>query len=459
MASYSFPILPVKDVVSGLIEFGFGPVSQDQLLKSNPDTVSHIYRCFAQYMTQVHCWNDTEQPVFCGLDVLENVELHRESAGNVNFVTKIQKIMQAAGAHDFSSKDIFRPNPQRTIKFLSALINFCRYREDKLLSVSQSMMECEEEAEKELLIAERKTELEGELAKIEAERQSKQPLIQALEAEIKELQQNILALNKQQSDLQAEVRTLKEKINEYNNKISNADFLLLQKTQEGSQLRSQVVQSPDKLKKNLEEKRSHRAELGINVETAMESFQKWNATVEAYSKVHKKVTKSLALVQALQEQLNSCKTVEKDVKALKAKFKDAEKEDWAFEAKRIELQVKVEQLEKSKKNLEAEKEVKCTEAEKELDAMNAQIAPRLQELERAEQRLSEKNSEVEYIQKRRIPEVSASKEAFLDRLVNKQLELAEKVEQYDRLLSNKLFHILGSEDRSLCKSRQDISTC
>lgn len=187
----------------------------------------------------------------------------------------------------------------------------------------------------------------------------------------------------------------------------------------------------------------------MNVESAMESYQKWNSTVEAYTKVHKKVTKSLALVQALQEQLNSCKTVEKDVKALKAKFKDAEKEDWAFEAKRVELQVKVEQLEKSKKNLEAEKELKCTEAEKELDALNTQIAPRLRELERAEQRLSEKFSEVEYIQKRRIPEVSASKEALLDRLVNKQLELIEKVEQYDHLLSNKLYHILGSEERSL----------
>lgn len=448
MASFSYPILSVKDVVSGLTEFGFGPVTHDQLLKSNPDTVSHIYRCFAQYMTQAQGWNETELPVFCGLEVLEDQDLHRESAAIVNSISKIQKIMQAAGAHDFSSKDIFRPNPQRTIKFFSALINFCRYREEKLLAVSQSIMECDEELEKESLIEERKTELERELAEIEAERQSKQPLIQALEAEIKDLQQNILSLNKQQSDLQAEVRNLKEKINDYNNKISNADFLLLQKTQEGSQLRSQVVQSPEKLQKNLEEKRSHRAELEISVESAMASFQKWSATVEAYSKVHKKVTKSLALVQALQEQLNSCKTVEKDVKALKAKFKDAEKEDWAFEAKRVELQVKVEQLEKSIKILEAEKEVKCTEAEKELDAMNAQIAPRLQELEHAKQRLSEKFSEVEYIQKQRIPEVSASKEALLDRLVNKQLELKEKVEQYDRLLSNKLYDILGSEYRS-----------
>lgn len=45
--------------------------------------------------------------------------------------------------------------------------------------------------------------------------------------------------------------------------------------------------------------------------------------------------------------------------------------------------------------------------------------------------------------------MSASKEALLDRLVNKQLELIEKVEQYDHLLSNKLYHILGSEERSL----------
>jgi len=74
-------------------------------------------------------------------------------------------------------------------------------------------------------------QLEWELAEIEAERQSKQPLIQALEAEIKDLQQNILSLDKQQSGLQAEVRNLKEKINDYNNKVISFIlwvFLLLQ---------------------------------------------------------------------------------------------------------------------------------------------------------------------------------------------------------------------------------------
>ena len=74
-------------------------------------------------------------------------------------------------------------------------------------------------------------QLERELAEIEAERQSNQPLIQALEAEIKDLQQNILSLDKQQSGLQAEVRNLKEKINDYNNKVISFIlwvFLLLQ---------------------------------------------------------------------------------------------------------------------------------------------------------------------------------------------------------------------------------------
>ncbi|KAH9302119.1 hypothetical protein KI387_013702, partial [Taxus chinensis] len=158
----------------------------------------------------------------------------------------------------------------------------------------------------------------------------------------------------------------------------------------------------------------------------MESFQKWNCTVESYKKAHNKVTKSLALVQALQEQINSFKTVEKDVKAHKAKLKDVEKEDWALEAKRVELQLEVEQLERSIKNIEAEKEAKCTEADKEHDALIAQLAPRIQELELAEQNLRKKFDEGEYIRKRSIPEVSASKEAVLSKLVEKYFALCEK---------------------------------
>ena len=44
------------------------------------------------------CKNETELLVFCGLEVLEDQDLHRESAAIINSISKIQKIMQAAGS-------------------------------------------------------------------------------------------------------------------------------------------------------------------------------------------------------------------------------------------------------------------------------------------------------------------------------------------------------------------------
>ncbi|KAH9308084.1 hypothetical protein KI387_035995, partial [Taxus chinensis] len=427
MAPYSFPILSTKDIVNSLVNLGIGSITSEHLLKINSETASYLYESFVRsILSDRSTWDETTQPLFSGLEVLEDPELHRDSVRIINIHMKIKKVMKAAGAHDFSSMDIFRPDPQRTLKFLSALINFSCYCEEKLFRIESTLAESDKELEKQLNLENRKLELEHELAEIEAERQSKKPQIEALEAEIKELNQNILALNKQQSNLQADVQNLKEKNTDYSDKIRNANFLLLQKTQEAMQQRSQIVQSPDKLQKALEEKRALKAELEINLESAMESFQKWNCTVESYKKAHNKVTKSLALVQALQEQINSFKTVEKDVKAHKAKLKDVEKEDWALEAKRVELQLEVEQLERSIKNIEAEKEAKCTEADKEHDALIAQLAPRIQELELAEQNLRKKFDEGEYIRKSSIPEVSASKEAVLSKLVEKYFALCEK---------------------------------
>ena len=42
------------------------------------------------------------------------------------------KLMVASGIHDFGLKDIFKPEPNRLRMILSAIINFAKYREDKI---------------------------------------------------------------------------------------------------------------------------------------------------------------------------------------------------------------------------------------------------------------------------------------------------------------------------------------
>ena len=43
-----------------------------------------------------------------------------------------QKLLTTCGVHDFSLQDIIAPQHKRLIKILSAIINFAKYREDKI---------------------------------------------------------------------------------------------------------------------------------------------------------------------------------------------------------------------------------------------------------------------------------------------------------------------------------------
>ena len=47
------------------------------------------------------------------------------------------KLMAASGFHDFGLKDIFKPEPLRLRLILSAIINFAKFREEKLAVFSE----------------------------------------------------------------------------------------------------------------------------------------------------------------------------------------------------------------------------------------------------------------------------------------------------------------------------------
>jgi kinetochore protein Nuf2 len=74
------------------------------------------------------CREELKQPAFHAVESLEYPELHEESVGCVASIRAIMKLMFAAGAQEFSMKDIFKPESKRTITFLSAIINYAKFR-------------------------------------------------------------------------------------------------------------------------------------------------------------------------------------------------------------------------------------------------------------------------------------------------------------------------------------------
>ncbi|CAN1169564.1 Kinetochore protein NUF2 homolog [Linum perenne] len=192
--------------------------------------------------------------------------------------------------------------------------------------------------------------------------------------------------------LRTDFKKLKEKAGEMDGEISKAEFDLVQSLQENATLRSKIVQSPDKLQKALEEKRSIREEASNAEKLALQTFQQKTSTLEVYGKTCKKLSKIYSQMQAIHEQMNSAKSYEKDLKALKAKLSDDGMLNKSLDAKIAEREAKglrilysepfsAQQLAELRKQLEKERETKLEDANKELRSKQQEVESKKRDLE------------------------------------------------------------------------------
>ncbi|KAE8699267.1 Benzoyl coenzyme A: Benzyl alcohol benzoyl transferase [Hibiscus syriacus] len=130
------------------------------------------------------------------------------------------------------------------------------------------------------------SQLNAEIAGYSEAKERELPLVQEVESKVKELREMIAVFNSNQMSLRTSIRNLKEKNGQMDEKISKAEFDLVQSVQENANLRSKIVQSPDKIQRALEEKKLARDDAKNAERSAMESFQHKTATVEVYSKVY-----------------------------------------------------------------------------------------------------------------------------------------------------------------------------
>ncbi|KAF6152770.1 hypothetical protein GIB67_004599 [Kingdonia uniflora] len=392
-SSYSADVFSRKEIIALLSRFQIlgteiANIREENLTNPSPDTVYLIYARLLIFVDSLQD-DDSGQVEFVALEQLENPDFHRDSVHVFNFLRKIKELVAAVRVpFDFCLKDLIKPETRRTAVFMSAILNFCLYRESKMELMEVHVNEVNQHEERHQELQTRFSELNNEIANLNGATESEQPYVQELETEVRELRQSIHNLNSHQQSLKASFNTLKDKTNDIQEKISKANFTLIQSAQENAKLQSKIVQSPDKLQAALGVKKSILAEAKNSERSARQSFQEKTATLEVYEKALKKMSKHLVKMQAIQEQVgmyitifplikllavNSAKTIDKDTKALKAKLSNEKVLEMSLEAKLVERQGKVEQLEESFKVFEKERDLKHDEASTKLSKVKLEV--------------------------------------------------------------------------------------
>ncbi|GMI64980.1 nuclear filament-containing protein 2 [Hibiscus trionum] len=434
MSTFGYPVLSRADIISLLAESQIAAVTDNDFKNIKPDFVSNLYTRLLIYIDALN-EEDQGQFEFSALEQIENPDLLIGSFQVMNLYCRLREVTESLNCPiAFNLRDLVKPDPRRTEHFVSTILNFCLYKDTKMNILNPIVEELahldDQREEQETKIS----QLNAEIAGYREARERELPLVQEVESKVKELRDMIAVFNSNQMSLRTSIRNLKEKNGQMDEKISKAEFDLVQSFQENANLRSKIVQSPDKIQRALEEKKLARDEAKNAERSAMESFQQKTATVEVYSKALKKMSKHFALMQAIHEQVNSAKSVEKECKSMKAKLSDDAVLDKSFEAKLQMLKPlvyssPVGQLEEHLWQLQKERDLKFEESTKFLNSVKSEVSSTRCELEARQKKVEDVVTEVDSITLK-TSMVRESGAAKVQQLISKCEELVKQFQEY-----------------------------
>jgi kinetochore protein Nuf2 len=261
-----------------------------------------------------HHREELAQPVFTAMDAFEFAELHDESIPSSNFLRHLSKLMAACGVKDFSWRDVWKPEPPRLRRNLSAIINFCKFRDEKLYAFDDLNLRMTALAQEAANVEAERAKNAAELRRLHSERAQQLSDVSKVEAEDQSVLLRNNKLNKQQAALQEEVRGLKQVVNQASDAASQAKFDLTALEQDHDQLLDQVVHSPEKHKQAIselasaaEDRRVYYAQLG---NTSIDNDRK----LELINKFEKEVGRCIKLMEDLDAAVGRKKDVSQQVK-------------------------------------------------------------------------------------------------------------------------------------------------
>ena len=126
---FSFPLLKHADIVTCLNNLNI-PVTLAQMKAPTEETLRPVLDKLCEYLKGTSR-EELKQMQFSGMDAFAYPELHEESIVEMGLFKEQLDLCYMTGLTDVSITDIVAPQPARTKKILSALINFAKVRRER----------------------------------------------------------------------------------------------------------------------------------------------------------------------------------------------------------------------------------------------------------------------------------------------------------------------------------------
>ncbi|KAK9458663.1 Nuf2 family-domain-containing protein [Lipomyces oligophaga] len=433
-----FPLLEFPEIALCLRGCDI-PVAEDMLQKPTSAFVISLYEQMIgiflgmTYDQQMAISDSCAQ----GRDVYESGRIGRSV---LSLVRAASKLMKVCGIDDFSMADILRPEPQRTRRLLSAVVNFARFREahsnvtDELMAKSEALSVAAEEAYLELVTD------NDRLEQLRAQKEEEAPKLKEAQVHFKEVEEELIRYRKIQEKIVTEHDTYKKERFKLLEKHENLSSSIAQIKKEVERLRPYVLEVPNKLTKVNEEK--------------SESVQVSKATIDKLERSLRSYDDTFESIKTIEQDINICLKIMEDVENDIFKQDEASRQLTRLMQLRDQRQLEVHEVERNLTHLKRQ----LTHAEERAERLQEQ---RLSKRESAQKRTQEQKETYAMLVAERsvVKQEMSKKNALIAGIEKQKQDLCVKLEDEVRINTNELVKLEKHVELYISEMMQTMEAC
>lgn len=241
---YSFPILKESEIIKCMRELEIS-VEINDLKHPNEERFKIIYTQILGQLTGIDL-NYSQIP-FSKLSMFAYPELHEKSLGQIGLVRNLIILMQRVGVKDFCMSDLISPVPNRTVRNLSAVINFAKFRVDKW-DMFQKIKKEESILAKEFELEQNKNgQLAIDFRNLQQTIERQEPTVETLKKEVNQLKSELNNFSNQHHAMDDNIHQLKKTLKDFKARTAQDKIELNKLTDNIQNLEANVVKSPQKV--------------------------------------------------------------------------------------------------------------------------------------------------------------------------------------------------------------------
>ncbi|XP_077575302.1 kinetochore protein Nuf2 [Stigmatopora nigra] len=380
MSENAFPIQPVDVIVNFYRTEVLGeeakPLTRSDLTPAvKTETVQMLY---ISVLHQLFHFRPEVRSMVPLLENIQHPECHERSTAILNVFSCMRRFLPMCLVYDFSLNDLLAPKKQRTISILSAIMNYLQFRKLRILETTnvRTGLEKQQNYGKQIQEAEKRIRI---LKTIPPEQQ----------AEASKLEAALAELQNKTSDTYKEVTAKKDIISEGKSRIAEKTQKLAQLKIDTNnvkehiiKLKSQIVESPEDLKIQMESMREEVKNLKISLGQTDKSVVELQNMVQTLSHIETEIQQMINLLNHFESSMNLAKQLHEENQQLVAQSEKKQND--------LENLIQMEQQLKRAIGMKLDKEAKQNLRQKKMEQRKQRVQNVLVEYDKIHQKREEK---------------------------------------------------------------------